>query len=142
MMRFLFVFLLINCLACGQQKAQKPKVNPQAKRLNDSAIQTMINTSDYEKGIALLDQAIAIDSNYYVAYNNKLSFQLMMKKYEEALPTLKNLNRLRPADPQFYFTTGILYEQLGDTIISQKYFTDAGIYYDKILDTMKEENKS
>ncbi len=90
--------------------------------------------------ISLLDKAIQVDSNYFVAYRNKLSFQLNLKHYDEALRTSLKILQLRPNNPDHYFTVGLLNDIQGDSYTSRKYFNESAKRYDKILDTMAVSN--
>src|SRR5205085_1604053 len=65
---------------------------------------------------------------------------LVLKRYDEALPVAKKLNVLRPESPIYYFSTGLLYERLHDTISSKKFFTEANTHFDRMLDTMNKKN--
>jgi hypothetical protein len=58
------------------------------------------------------------------------------------LETVKELIRLRPNIPDFYVTAGVLYEQLGDTVESVKYFKTALVHFDNVLDTMTKQNQN
>jgi len=130
-----FIFLSI-LAACGQNEV--PEINPEARILNDSAL-ALIKSSkneDYQKAISLLDKAIAIDSNYVRAYQNKLSFEFRLNQYDKALLTSKSLNKLRPESANFLMMTGVLYEKNGDTVSSIQYFENSLKKYNKILDTM------
>ena len=142
-MRLLILLLFFGLAACGQQ-VKKYIPNKKARELNDSASRLIRNNpldSIYEKAIALLNKATEIDSNYYNAYSSKLSLQWMLKKYDNALETAKHLKNLRLNSPDSYVTVGLLYEKLGDTISSYKYFSIAIAKYDNILDTMSIKNK-
>src|SRR5205085_1576049 len=45
-----------------------------------------------------------------------------------------------PESPIYYFSTGLLYERLHDTISSKKFFTEANTHFDRMLDTMNKKN--
>jgi tetratricopeptide (TPR) repeat protein len=137
--KFSFRLLLLVLFACGRK--DKYLVNPQAKLLNDSAASFAMHF-DYIKAIDLLDQATKLDSNYFNAYQNKLAFLGAVKQYVRALETVKELIRLRPNIPDFYVTAGVLYEQLGDTVESVKYFKTALVHFDNVLDTMTKQNQN
>ncbi|MFI5163964.1 MAG: tetratricopeptide repeat protein [Bacteroidia bacterium] len=146
-MRLFIIFFFSALVACGQQSSQtkKHKVDSSARQLNDSAValtQTFFDSLNYVKAIALLDKATAIDSDYYIAYWNKIAFQSQIKQYDKALVTSKEMIRLKPKTPDFYQRTGILYEIVGDHISADKYFHNALALYDNILDTMKTSNKN
>ena len=137
-----FLFLSI-ILACNQGSEKRPARDPEAKLLNDSAFKILMRSSndeDYQKAIELLDKAIAIDSNYAGAYHKKISLQTLLRQYDKALITSKKLNELRPDNPNFILTTGILYEKNRDTISSVYYFQKALSMYNKTLDTMNTAN--
>lgn len=141
--RFTIFLLTIGLSACGQQpKRPGYFIDPKAKELNDSAGSVVIHSQDYQKAIALLDQAIKIDSNFYTAFWNKVSFQCNLQQFDKALITAKNLNRIKPESPDYFFTTGLIYDKMCDTVSSQKYFNQSAIFYDKILDTMNRTNKN
>ena len=142
--RILIFFFLATFLACNQGDKKPPGKDPEAKALNDSALKILMKSSsneDYERAIGLLDKAIAIDSTYVGAYRRKLSFETILKQYDKALVTAKKLNSLRPENPSFVLTTGILYEKLRDTISSLDHFKRALPMFDKILDTMSSGNE-
>jgi len=141
--RVITLLFLTALMACNQASEKPPQRDPEAKALNDSAFKILMkstNDSDYQKAIGLLDKAIAIDSTYVGAYRKKVSLETLLKQYDKALATSKKLNELRPANPNFMLTTGILYEKNGDTISSVNYFQKALPLYDKTLDTMSLKN--
>jgi tetratricopeptide (TPR) repeat protein len=141
-MRFLTILLFIGFCACGQQSSvKKVTINPKAKKLNDSAMLIAMQDQNYEKAISLLNQATEVDSNYATAYSNKISFGLELKHYDQALNAALKLQEIRPGNPDYYFTAGIIYELKKDSIASKKQFTKAARLYDKILDTMYSGNK-
>jgi tetratricopeptide (TPR) repeat protein len=113
------------------------------RQLNDSAVTLTMKSFDslsYVKAIELLDHATQLDSNSVSSYWNKLAFQSQIKQHDKALGTVKELIRLRPNTPDFYVTAGVLYEQLGDTITSEKYFRKGLSHFDNLLDTMSIRN--
>ena len=144
----LTAFLSITALsACGQraEKTSKHKVDSKAHQLNDSAISLTMKSQDsltYVKAISLLNQATAIDSDYYFAYWNKLAFQSQLEQYDKALLTTKQLLRLKPNAPDYYLSIGMLYEKTGDTTSANKYFHTGLSLYNNLLDTMSTKNKS
>jgi tetratricopeptide (TPR) repeat protein len=136
-LRILFLFA-ITCFSCSQGK-KKHSINPDAKRLHDSAVNLVVHNMDYQKAITLLNQAIQIDSNYFSAYNSKFVFLGSSRSADlpEFLKTLKKLIDLRPDLPDFYFYAGIISKKIGDSTLSQKYLDGAIVHYDKILDTIQ-----
>jgi tetratricopeptide (TPR) repeat protein len=132
-MRFVIVFLLFVNFGCTQ--VDKRSV---AKKLNDSAVAIVYHSNDYDKAVELLDKATQIDSNYFGAYKNKMSFQAAIKPFDsdKILEILKSLNRLRPQDPEYYMNIGMLHYRNGDSLVSSSYFKDAILHFDSILDTI------
>jgi hypothetical protein len=139
-MRFFILFFLFGLYACNQKAGStKHSIDPEAKKLNDSAVFIATHFNDYENAVNLLDKATQLDSNYFRAYINKFSFQGMVKPFhiEKILIILKNLNRLKPEDPEYFMQIGLIYLKNGDTVLSKQYLSDAAMHYDKILDTMQ-----
>ena len=142
-MRFSIIIFLFALYSCeGTSTSPKHKINQQAKKLNDSAVYLAINSKDYSTAISLLDKATNIDSNYFIAYNNKFSFLGLQKpsNTDKILETLIRLNKIRPEFPDFYLYISIIYIKRNDTGASQKYLVDAISHYDKYLDTMHKTN--
>lgn len=142
-MKTLSILILpITLLACSQtQQTKKHIPDPKAKQLNDSAIIIAMKRGNTEEIIALLDQATKIDSNYYMAFSNKFSFQLSVNHYNDALISARNLLRIRSKSPHSHVITGITYWKKGDTISSKTHFENAARLFDKILDTMSTSNE-
>jgi tetratricopeptide (TPR) repeat protein len=137
-----FPLCLFILASCTQQEnaVTKHEVPEAAKKLNDSAIvlyqRSSKDSAELVKMIELLDKATAIDSNFYMAYNNKIMFLFAAKQYDKALVASKQLIRIHPEVPDFYGRTGIICEILGDSVTAHGYFVKAGELYDHILDTM------
>jgi len=120
-MKILSAFILTTVLACSQKQQTKKHIpDPKAKQLYDSAIIIAMQKQNFEGAISLLDQATRIDSNYFAAYNNKLSFQFSLERFNDALATAKNLIRISPKSPNSYFLTGVLLDKTGDSINAKK----------------------
>lgn len=143
-MRFIILFLLFSNYGCSQRHEKNGNpVNPEAKKLNDSAVNIAMHSYDYAKAVTLLDKATLIDSNYFAAYRNKLSFQGLIKPFDvdKILTILKSMNRLRPLDPEYYMNIGMIYFKKGDSTTSSLYFTNAISHFDNILDTIHTTNQ-
>ena len=136
-----FIFLVGLC-ACKQAGRKKHSINPEAKKLADSAVYIGIHQQDYATAIYLLNQAVEIDSNYTGAYLSKFAFQGLMKPNDQdkMLETLQKIIHLLPEAPDYYLYAGLIYIKKGDTILSKQYLQDAIVHYDKFLDTMKKSN--
>lgn len=140
--KIILIFTLFSLSASAQKEIQN-KVDPAAVRLNNMAMELNIQNSDSaSKAIIFLDSATAIDSNYYLAYYNKLIFLNQLKQYSKAIIAINNLIRMQPNANVFYFNGGIIYEKMGDTISSRNYFQKSLEICTKVLDTMKVENRN
>ncbi len=140
--KIILIFTLFSLSASAQKEIQH-KVDPAAVRLNNMAMELNIQNSDSaSKAIIFLDSATAIDSNYYLAYYNKLIFLNQLKQYSKAIIAINNLIRMQPNANVFYFNGGIIYEKMGDTISSRNYFQKSLEICTKVLDTMKVENRN
>ncbi|MDQ3112231.1 MAG: hypothetical protein M3R17_20290 [Bacteroidota bacterium] len=144
MIRLIFAFLLLALVSCGSQEegaTDADKYNDSAVKLNDSAVRmTMTFKPDsitYMKAVELLDQASAIDSNYYLAYHHKIMFLFGAKQFDKALVASKQIVRLSPNVPESYGRPGIICEILGDSVTAHTYFQKAAELYKVRLDTMK-----
>jgi len=128
--------------SCAQPKH---KINPEARKLNDSAFNMVFHaiskdSAIYKNAIGLLDRAIKIDSNYFIAWWSKFSYQNELKDYKGALPTAKKMLTLKPNDPVAIMFTGEAYEKAGDSSSAVKYYKEALLKYNGILDTMSVKN--
>jgi tetratricopeptide (TPR) repeat protein len=136
-------FLLIILYACGQNQV-KNKVDRTAIELNNKAMTLVAfidNVDSSKKAILLLDQATAIDSNYFLGHYNKLMFFNQLKQIDKAIFTVNKLIQLRPSAQDLYLTAGILYEQIGDTLSSKAFFAKSLAICSSILDTISATNK-
>ncbi len=179
-----FLLLLITSLIQGLTACGQHKLNPEARKLNDSAVALITNPpvtskSDpsvmakiniqikdtgvkhntkpdntiphviytdnsplYEKAIGLLNKAIQIDSNYFIAYLNKFNFETLLKKYKDALVAAKEMVRLGPNDSTVKFMAGKMYDETGDTVNAKIYYQDYLKFCDHKLDTMSAKNRN
>jgi tetratricopeptide (TPR) repeat protein len=143
-MKFVSILILFTTISACSQNTETTKYtpDPKAMQLSDSAVNlAMQSQTNYDVAIALLDQATKIDSNCYLAFGNKLSFQVGLKRYKDALLTAKNLIRIKPENPDGHVMAGGIYWKLEDSVSSIEHFTKAAVFFDKILDTMKTSNK-
>jgi len=71
-------------------------------------------SGDFEKGLAALDQAIRINprgTGVYLSVKGRILF--LMKRYDEALPILKEALERNPAFDRMHLITAAIYAQLG-----------------------------
>ena len=91
--RLFTVFLIISLGSCGQT-SPKPKHDPQVIALYRKAIALVpyIDNSDSSrKALSFLDEATNIDSNFYLAYYNKLMFIYQLRLYDKGIATINRL---------------------------------------------------
>jgi tetratricopeptide (TPR) repeat protein len=139
-----WVLLLISLGSCTQNAAEH-KVDPAAKVFNERAMtlySSIDNIDSAKKAIALLDSATTIDSDYYLAYYNKLVFLGNIKQFDKALLAVNNLIRIRPSAHDFYLTRGFLYYRLANMKASKLDFQQALTICSKVLDTMSLKSKN
>jgi len=135
MRKLSFVFFAICILSCKH----KPKYNPEAVKLNNLAVKLFmqsVDSNNKQNAINLLNKATAIDSNYFTAYWNKLSFQMGLKQYDNALITARRITVIRPNNAYVQAMVGNLLEIKGDSISSKPNFNASLLLYNKMLDTI------
>ena len=62
------------------------------------------------------------------------------KQFDKAIVTINQCIRLEPSAHDLYLTGGILYEKVGDSISSKKYFEKSLTIVNQVLDTMNVEH--
>ena len=130
--------------SCAQPKH---KINPEARKLNDSATNIVFHgiptdSGAYKSAISLLNRAIKIDSDYYIAYKNRFSYQSALKEYNGALESAKQMLKLHPNDPSVLTLAGEAYEWTGNKTSATLCYNNALLNFHKILDTMNVQNRS
>src|SRR5580658_916477 len=103
-MKLLIFPLLFIFPAYGQSINKMFPIDLKAKKLKDSATLIAMHQQDFVRAISLLDKATQIDSNYIGAYRNKLTFEMDLKHYDEALGVSLKILQLKPNNPDHYFT--------------------------------------
>ena len=108
----LFLFGLLSCMVPTTNK--RTFANPQAVKLNDSALKWMGGRP--LGAIGLLKQAIKIDSNYSTAYYNLTLNLNLIGNYQEALKYVTRLVKLQPKNFFYHSMLGGEYDLIGDSI--------------------------
>ncbi|MGZ3810270.1 MAG: hypothetical protein ACXVJN_00985 [Mucilaginibacter sp.] len=147
-MKGFVIFITVICLfSC------KPKYNPEAIKLNDSAImmrttmtgdqlEAHIGKDSFAKiQLGFLNRATKIDSNYLLGYWNKFPIQYTLKQYANALITAKKIVWLSPKNVVAKYLLGKVYDKTGDTMRAGFYYKYYLGYCDSILDTMSVGNR-
>jgi tetratricopeptide (TPR) repeat protein len=124
------------------QTLSKKEIRNAATKLNDSAVVLMqySNADSSLKAADYLNRATTIDTNFYLAYWNKLILEIQLKRLRDAIEVTNNLIRIRPASPDLYVTCGILNEKIENKSTANNYFNYALKIYKIILDTMDKKN--
>jgi len=145
-MKTIFITLLsITFLFYGCSHAQY-KPNPEAVKLNKAATylgfdsvyrhpDSLHKSAVLRRAIPLLDQAIAVDSNYYTAYFNKSTFQIQLRLFDSALMTAKTMIKIRPNRSEPKILAGEIYDMMGDTVNAFKLYRNALGILDQTLKT-------
>jgi tetratricopeptide (TPR) repeat protein len=138
-LKFITVVIFIALYSCGQNSVKK-NADPRVTALSNKIIPLVSyidNPDSCKQALSYLDSATTIDSNCFLCYYNKLMFLYSLKQFDKAIETMKECIRIRPSAHDLYLTGGILYEKIGDTTSSRKYFQKSLTILDSMLDTMK-----
>jgi tetratricopeptide (TPR) repeat protein len=137
-----FVLFAVFVSCCGRGKSVQSGYSGSnaAIELNDAAVELMFVTDedtvrrDSMLNLALtkLDEAIAIDSLYVTARQNKSQVLRMLGRNSESVSTLERLLRISNT-PEHNFALGVTCEKTGDTLSAQRYYREAVAAYDRIL---------
>jgi tetratricopeptide (TPR) repeat protein len=151
-LKLLLLLLLFSLYSCAQNTA-KHVVNPQAALLEKQVIPLFAysdNPDSCKKALLLLDSATTVDSDFFMAYANKLNFlggfsnKLFFlgnaNQTNKAINAIDEIIRLQPN--QIWFTLrGNIYEKTGDTISAKKDFQKSLSICNQVLDTMSKNNQ-
>jgi tetratricopeptide (TPR) repeat protein len=140
--KFITVLLLIALNSCGQSTSRQ-NVDPRAVILSNKIIPLVNhidNPDSCKQALLYLDSATKIDTNCFLCYYNKLMFFYSLREFSKAVETINHCIRIEPSAHDLHLTGGILYEKVGDTISSKKYFEKSLTILNSVLDTMKVQN--
>ncbi|MEO8768576.1 MAG: hypothetical protein ABI402_00770 [Ferruginibacter sp.] len=115
-----------------------------AKTLNDSIVKLTKDYTDstkYIEAIALLRQAIKMDSSYLKSYSNKLFFEETSGRFDSASETLIKMLKLRPDSAELYFKAGLYNDIIGDTVKAQEYYRHSIPRYSILIDTLNKNSQ-
>ncbi len=118
------ISLVALCLltGCGPSVLEDPGVvlpparpereyDADAVALCDDASYEMMNFN-YDAALPLLDEAIELDSSYYVAYSNKATILAANQQYDQAAEALRKVIHLQPHNAQAYTGYGAVLMRL------------------------------
>ena len=115
-------------------------VDKNCKSLNDSAILILNNfyrdndSLKLYRSLALLDSAIGCDSNYFIAYSNKLSILNELKLYNQSIEVINKLLFISKGKrPEIIMFKAQAYKEMGNMELSNKYFDFSENKFDSLL---------
>ena len=110
-MKYFNQILILSLFLSFQCKAQDNDNRQLAMRLNDQAIDLMHRNPDYS--LLLLDSAIKVDSQFVMAYSNKVTILCQKGEYHKAVETLNKSLLLDSKQAEAILFLGMLYEKTG-----------------------------
>ena len=124
----IFITLLSFFQSCGAQNKKD------AIRLNNEAMSlVMQDEGNIQRALQMLDQAIALDSLYYMAYTNKASLLCRVGSYEEAINALNKVLAIKRDFVEAAMTKGFLLEKLGKVKQAEETYSHVFELYNKQL---------
>ena len=149
-MKRLTILLFAICyLSCKSSHAQQ-KPSAEAIALNNMAFalgndSLRSNPSDsvhlLQEAINILNKSLKIDSNYYIAYRNKMNFQAELKQQDSAFFTAKQIIKKWPKQTQITILAGEYCEFKGDTTSAVGYYKKALSVINHVLDSIGVNSK-
>lgn len=142
-LKFIFILFFLGFYSCSPSPTPKYPLPPITLKLHSMAMDLVpyINNNDScLKAIKLLDSATSLDSNYFLAYYNKVMFLNTLNEYGKAIVAIKNSIRIKPEANDLYMLGGLLYEKVSDSLLAAQYFRESLNICNKILDTMSKGN--
>ena len=131
-----YISLFICCLSIAmitQAQSSVYKVNPKAKKLDDSAVVVFKKCTDYTKCYDrvydLLQTAVKIDPKWKQGWQNLVDFLGLTNQLEKCLVAAQKMHQLFPADISAYFNLGILQYKTGHKQDAQAAFNKVLDYY-------------
>ncbi|GAB3661725.1 hypothetical protein GCM10028791_36460 [Echinicola sediminis] len=135
----LAVVLFLGLFSCESNKGQSPEYHPRAIELNNKALKLSMDLK-VDSALILYDQAIAIDSTYFLPHSNKMGIYLKKKAYEKALYEGEMVINKKPDSGEGWFLSGLLNEHLGNKEKAREYYEKSiDIFTDRINNAEKEK---
>jgi tetratricopeptide (TPR) repeat protein len=113
-MKKIIVFLITSVvLSCN---AQVVTYNPKAIELNNKAVDIVTKSFDdnnqLRKALEILDNAIKLDTSYYIAYESKATVLCKLKMHDSAIKTLESVILLHKNAAEVLATQGFILEKI------------------------------
>ena len=127
------LFLFLSLMSCNAQRNKGlccgHKPDSAAIVLNNQAVNAYTYRSNspdsVKKALTLLDNAIAKDPDYQLAYANKATYLNDQGNVTQALETLNAYLKRNPTEPYTLLGAGIFYEKLGNKKEAMDYYKRA-----------------
>lgn len=120
-------------LSCFKIDGIKRKAVNYNKEAMDIVFQRGWGEEQVDSALFLLNKAVKIDPNFYLAHSNKIMMLIKKKDYDQMLITNKEMQRLAPDEPYLVIQEGLFYELKGDSLNSNLAFKKGVEQYDFIL---------
>lgn len=128
------IMILLLCMSTSFAIAQ---ISSKAVEKNNQAVKAVINHSDnpdsLNKAISLLDEAIAIEPSYKLAYGNKAKYLMALGQKEKALRTFLEIEELASQDPYYLLEKGMLLEENAKQDLALKAYKQATSLFEQRL---------
>lgn len=128
------IMILLLCMSTSFAIAQ---ISPKAVEKNNQAVKAVVNHSDnpdsLNKAISLLDEAIAIEPSYKLAYGNKAKYLMGLGQKEKALRTMLEIEELASQDPYYLLEKGMLLEENAKQDLALKAYKQATSLFEQRL---------
>ena len=143
----LSLFMFLTLTPCNAQSNKKlccgHKPDSAAIVLNNQAVNAYTYRSNspdsVKKALTLLDNAIAKDSDYQLAYANKATYLNDQGNVTQALETLNAYLKRNPTEPYTILGAGMFYEKMGNKKEAMDYYKRAEENFKRLYE---EEHKS
>lgn len=127
------LFLFLSLMSCNAQRNKGlccgHKPDSAAIVLNNQAVNAYTNRSNspdsVKKALTLLDNAIAKDPDYQLAYANKAKYLNDQGNVTQALETLNAYLKRNPTEPYTILGAGMFYEKMGNKKEAMDYYKRA-----------------
>lgn len=138
-MKYLIYFIvsILALAGCKSNVKEHQEYNPEAVELNNRAIELSLS-SKKDSALILYDQAIALDSTYYLPHSNKIGIYVSKKEYEKAISEIEMVLKLKPDLAEGWFFAGLLYEHQRNDEKAFAYYTKSiQVFTERINDPSK-----
>ncbi|WP_288088272.1 tetratricopeptide repeat protein [Bacteroides acidifaciens] len=130
----LFLFLFSSSITFAQEYV------PTAIEKNNQAVKLMFRPDSLEKAILLLDEAIAIDSSYVLAYTHKSQCLDRLGRVQEALQTCLSAEKYALENPYYYTLKGVYLEKSGKVEVAHKAYQKSFMLFGEELKKKPDAN--